>query len=367
MIENALFIFLILYTLAVIFFLGISLVFPKGQKTVGTAIEPVSIVIPFKNEAENLPTLIAWLQQQDFQGTMEVVFIDDGSDDESRAIIERARAESAFAVRLLTSRFDKKRSLTSKQQALDLGIREASYPLIALTDADMTLEKQWLRSLAVSLHPGSDLVFGHTAILPGRSFFSIFQSFQLASLFSIAAVFHHCGIAGSCMGNNLLLRKAAYLECGGHDAIGYSITEDCALLRHFRRCRRKTGIVAPFYPMAFTAAHHSLRLFLQQARRWVCGGFADGINLFITGVVFTLQNAAVVAGAAGFFSFKVRLVALINFFLTWGFLAINFQKNRSPITALFFPLYFLLLLIETIALLPAAFFKQGIVWKGNRV
>ncbi|MBN1578626.1 MAG: glycosyltransferase [Chitinispirillaceae bacterium] len=367
MIENALLVFLIVYTLFIVFFIGTSLACLKGEKTVNNLIEPVSIVIPCKNEAENLPSLIACIRRQDFPAAIEVIFIDDGSDDGSPVIIERARAGSTFPMRLFTNRFDKARLLTSKQQALDLGIRVASHPLIALTDADMTLDKKWLGSLVTSLRPGNDLVFGHTAILPGRSIFSVFQSFQLASLFSIAAVFHYCGIVGSCMGNNLLLRKAAYLECGGHDAIGYSITEDRALLRHFHRCRRKTGIVAPFCPTAYTAAHQSLRLFIQQIRRWARGGFTNGMNLVIAAIVFTVQNAAVVAGAAGCFSYNVRLVALVNFFLTWAFLAISFKKNRSPVTALFFPVYFIFLLIETIVLLPGALFKRGIVWKGNRV
>ena len=367
MIELALLFILTLYASLIIFLINVAFRFPGGQKIAEATIEPVSIVIPCKNEAHNLPRLIASIKQLEYPAAMEVVFIDDDSVDDTATIIEQVRRESGIPIRLLKNRFEKKIGLTSKQQALDLGIREALYPCIALTDADMSFDKQWLLSLAVSLKPGIDLVFGHTAIIPGRSFFALFQSFQLAFLFSIAALFHYCGIPGSCMGNNILLRKTAYLECGGYTAIGYAITEDRALLRQFRRCGRTTGIVVPFLPTAFTAAHSSRRLFFQQAARWVRGGFSNGIHLLAAGLLFTLQNSALIAGAAGLLSERLQLLALVNTLLTWMLLLITFKKLKPPVSALLFPFYFPLLIIETILLIPALFPIKRIIWKGRPV
>ncbi len=368
MIESTIIVFLTAYALFILFVTVTALRHPRQAASFNKAAENVSIVIPCKNEAVNIPALTASLERQNYPGKIEVVFVNDDSVDETAAVIEKVRDSACrIDIRSLAGTYETACHLTSKQQALDLGIHEATYPLIALTDADMIMDMQWLSSLTCSLKPDSDLIFGHTAILPDGSVFTFFQSFQLEFLFAVASVFHYCGIIGSCMGNNLLLRKQAYLDSGGQKAIGYTITEDRALLRHFQRSHRKIHIVAPFVPTAYTIPHRSLHAFLLQMRRWAGGGFGTGINLLFFGLAFTLQNAIFLLGVTGFFTGGTRLIGISNFILTWFFLFVSFKKNRSPVPAFLFPVYYLFLLVETIVLLPLLLFQRKIIWKGRTV
>lgn len=57
----------------------------------------ISIVVPLYNEAESLPELHAWIQKVMFanQFSYEVVFVDDGSKDDSWAVIETLKAQDA--------------------------------------------------------------------------------------------------------------------------------------------------------------------------------------------------------------------------------------------------------------------------------
>ena len=57
----------------------------------------ISIVIPLFNEAESLPELHAWIQKVMLahQFSYEVVFVDDGSKDDSWAVIETLKAQDA--------------------------------------------------------------------------------------------------------------------------------------------------------------------------------------------------------------------------------------------------------------------------------
>ena len=56
----------------------------------------LSIVIPLMNEAESLPELAAWIERvmQANGFTYEIVFIDDGSTDESWTVIENLQAKN---------------------------------------------------------------------------------------------------------------------------------------------------------------------------------------------------------------------------------------------------------------------------------
>ena len=62
----------------------------------------ISVIIPFLNEAESLPALLAAIEdyaaRQDF--SLEIVLVDDGSTDNSVAII-RAAAPKTFSIKLV--------------------------------------------------------------------------------------------------------------------------------------------------------------------------------------------------------------------------------------------------------------------------
>ncbi len=369
MTENILLVFLLLFASVIIILIIAALRFPYKSKDgrCDTGSKPVSIVVPCKNEAENIPVFIDSIKLLEYPAPFEVIFIDDESDDDTKAIVEKASRESIVSIRLIENRFRKNTRLTGKQQAIDIGINKASYPYIVLTDADMTFSRNWLLSLVKSLDPDIDLAFGHTAILPGRSLFGLLQSFQLSFLFSVAAMFHFCGITGSCMGNNIILRKAAYLDCGGFKSIGYSITEDRALLRHFRQCGKSINIVIPFFPIAYTVPHSSFRPFFQQACRWIRGGFSGGLNLSAAALLLTLQNISLIAATAGLLPEKTFFLTIVNAFLMWIFLFISFKKIKAPVSAFWFPLYLLFLIIETFLLLPALLPNRKILWKGRSI
>jgi cellulose synthase/poly-beta-1,6-N-acetylglucosamine synthase-like glycosyltransferase len=275
-----------------VFILGLILALfaKKSATTENSSPYPVSIVIPFRNEQGHLKTLLQSLQQQSYRGQYEILLINDGSTDESVKIINELKKQSAVEITVLDSPYDPDCRLTSKQQALDFGISKAKYEWVALTDADMKLQPEWLNSLMMNANQKIDLVFGHTAIVPDNRIFSHIQAFQLEFLFCAAYSFHKAGISGSCMGNNMLISKQAYQKAGGQKAIGYNIVEDRALLNLFRKKKMKICCPEPFMPLAFTFPCESWHHFFHQFRRWARGGFVWHSNLFFIGLLFSLQN-----------------------------------------------------------------------------
>lgn len=357
---------LLCYTMVVILLL-IGVLLPDQTAAVSDGALPtlLSIVVPCKNEENNIAPLLASLLQQEYPHAVEIIFVNDESTDLTTTEILKVVHREKVSIRIIDSVFNPKRPLTSKQQALDLGIRQAASDYIITTDADMTFSSGWLRTLiTAAVHHRAHLVYGHTAIICNdKSIFSLLQQFQLSFLFAIAYALQKIGVPGSCMGNNMLVLKNAYLESGGYDAIGHTITEDRALLLHFKKQKKKVTIATPFTPAAFTYAIPALTDFFQQALRWAIGGFNHRSNLLFIAFVFTFQNIFIVLSVSGKLPHSITAGALGNFMLTWLFVAVTFRKNRAPASPLQFPFYFLFLLGESITLPFFLLFNRRIRWK----
>ncbi|MEW5728235.1 MAG: glycosyltransferase family 2 protein [Pseudomonadota bacterium] len=101
------------------------------SETPELAVPELAVVVPVKNEAENILPLIEEIHvalsgRLDF----EVVYVDDGSDDDTPAILAEAR--KAFP-RLRVVRH---RASCGQSQAVATGVRHARAPLIATLDGD---------------------------------------------------------------------------------------------------------------------------------------------------------------------------------------------------------------------------------------
>jgi glycosyltransferase involved in cell wall biosynthesis len=93
----------------------------------------LSLIIPLKNEAESLPELEAWIRRVcEAQGyEYEVLFVDDGSNDGSWAVIERLKTGNP-AVRGI-----KFRRNYGKSAALQTGFEAARGEIVITMDADL--------------------------------------------------------------------------------------------------------------------------------------------------------------------------------------------------------------------------------------
>jgi cellulose synthase/poly-beta-1,6-N-acetylglucosamine synthase-like glycosyltransferase len=332
----------------------------------GTAPAGISLIIPFNNEAHNLSALLASLSRQEYAGPWEVLLVNDGSCDNYREAAGPFLNSFPARLRIVDSVFDKSVCLTSKQQALDKGVSDAGFEWCIFSDADMIFENDWLAAFAANAVPGRDLVFGHTT-MTGKGLFNALQRFQLEFLFAAAYSFHAAGIAGSCMGNNLLIRKKAYTGLGGQTKIGYSIVEDRDLYRALRDRRYAVAPANPFLAKAATLPCASLSQFYHQMLRWARGGFSFNSMLLPAGLLLTVQNIALLAALCGLLSSAPMTLSFANFFLTMLYVYCAFRKTGSRESALFFPVYYALMLAETAVLLFSFLITPKVEWKGRKL
>ncbi len=359
--------FICCYTAAIIY-LTVSVLKNTGSEIATSKVNGISIVIPFRNEEKNIPDLLSSLGKQDYIGPFEIILVNDGSTDDSLGKIHDHKHLLPCEPIVLDSTFDPGLKLTSKQQALETGFRRASHQWIALTDADIRLSSSWLSSLSINATPDTALLFGHTSILTEKiNPFHLFQAFQLEFLFAAAFAMHQAKIPGSCMGNNLLVSKSAYMECGGQKAIGYNIVEDMALLNLFLRQKKPVSANQPFTPTAFTPPEDKLCGFLNQTKRWALGGFSSSPVLALAGLLFFLQNILFLSVPFMPIHPALSVAVCANFLLTWLFIATAFRKTGSCCRAIYFPFYYSFLLLESAVLLFSMLLKPGIEWKNRKI
>ncbi|MCG2615270.1 glycosyltransferase family 2 protein [Terrimonas sp. NA20] len=93
----------------------------------------ISVVIPLLNEDESLPELTAWIERvmQEHQYSYEVIYVDDGSTDNSWSVIEELRAKNHHIKGIKFQRN------YGKSAGLNEGFRAAQGDVIITMDADL--------------------------------------------------------------------------------------------------------------------------------------------------------------------------------------------------------------------------------------
>ncbi len=117
----------------------------------------ISIVVPLLNEAESLPELLAWIERvmQANQFTYEVVFIDDGSTDNSWQIIQQLAAQNPNVKGI------KFRRNYGKSAALNEGFSVVQGDVVITMDADLQDSPDEIPELyRMIVEEGYDIVSG---------------------------------------------------------------------------------------------------------------------------------------------------------------------------------------------------------------
>lgn len=242
----------------------------------------VSVVVAAMDEQDALPHLLASLAAQTTTA-FELVLVDDRSSDATAAIMERHRAAAPYPVRVVRNRRPPV-DCTGKQQALDLGVAAAGGELLFFTDADCIVPPTWVAGLAAYFtgDPGGavGVVFGQLAVrstAPGRPrFLDRYQAFEQPLVHQYSTGSAGLGRPTGCFGNNLALRAPVLARIGGFRSLGYTLTEDAALIGAASRCGWRVRPATLPATQVTTEPQPSWRRFINQHVRWNGGAFFSG-------------------------------------------------------------------------------------------
>jgi cellulose synthase/poly-beta-1,6-N-acetylglucosamine synthase-like glycosyltransferase len=174
-----------------------------------------SIVVPFRNEAENLPLLLESLSRLNYpKNLFEFIFIDDASEDDSTKVITKWRMENGL---FHTTVLDNVRiSNSPKKDAISRAIPIIANEWIITTDADCLVNENWLTTLNDYIKNNEvAMLVGAVAYDGKRSFLHHFQQMDLMSLQGATIGSFGLNKAFMCNGANFAYTKKMFQELNG--------------------------------------------------------------------------------------------------------------------------------------------------------
>jgi cellulose synthase/poly-beta-1,6-N-acetylglucosamine synthase-like glycosyltransferase len=166
-------IFLILYSVLIIYyrfaFTSIPIISNSTIQQFNNS-TTLSIIIPARNEAENIEQCIQSILQNNYPTHLfEIIVVDDHSEDNTANIVKEYAAQNVKLILLKDFVTDKINSY--KKKAIEVAITQASGTLIITTDADCIVPATWLQTIA-SFYEEKKPAFIAAPVLIDASYFS---------------------------------------------------------------------------------------------------------------------------------------------------------------------------------------------------
>jgi len=174
-----------------------------------------AIVVPFRNESENLPRLLESFKKLDYPKTLfEIIFVDDFSEDNSVKLIYNWRMENGkFHTTLLENL---RISNSPKKDAITRAIPIIKNEWIITTDADCIVSENWLLTLDNYIQNHDvDMIVGSVTYDCKKSFLHHFQQLDLLSLQGTTIGSFGLGLGFMCNGANFCYTKSLFQELNG--------------------------------------------------------------------------------------------------------------------------------------------------------
>ncbi|WP_354643284.1 bifunctional polysaccharide deacetylase/glycosyltransferase family 2 protein [Kitasatospora camelliae] len=281
--------------------------------------EPVTVLVPAYNEQECIANTLHSLAASDHP--IEIIVIDDGSTDDTSAIVEEIAMPNVRLIRQPNG---------GKPAALNNGIAAASYDIVVMMDGDTVFEPSTVRELVQPFaDPSVGAVAGNAKVGNRDTLIGAWQHIEYVMGFNLdRRMYDELNIMPTIPGAVGAFRRAALLRIGGmsEDTLAEDTDVTMAMLRDGWR------VVYAERARAWTEAPASMQQLWSQRYRWSYGTMQ---------AMWKHRHAVRESGPAGRFGrvglpvvtlFGVvtpLLAPLIDLFLLYGVLFVDAQRTLS--------------------------------------
>lgn len=325
----------------------------KKSKQENYNLSQISVVIPFRNEASNIPNLLASIKQLTHL-PLEFIWVNDHSEDTSLDTLKNLPPNH----QLLHLPKDQ----TSKKAAIRVGITHAKGSYILTWDTDIQVPKTYFEHLqktpisALSIFP---------VCMQANSIWELFYELDYYFLSSINVAVSGFTNPIVASGANLLFEKESFLACDSiHQHQHIASGDDQFLLDDFKKAG-KTMQVIPINELCVTTeTPNSLKSFMQQRLRWIgkSSKIKDTTTFVISsvGIVYLVLFIFLLFTPFWLYVLPAKIIVDLLIFLPYLH-RLNRKKTTwfLPIFTCIYPIYFL-----TIVLFRLGMKTQ---WKGRSV
>lgn len=285
---------------------------PVFNKTDTAPQTKISIIIPARNEEDNIGMCLDAILAQDYpEHLYEVIVVDDHSTDKTADIVKEYKEQNIRCIQLADHTSDT--TIAYKKKALSLGIAASAGDLIITTDADCTAGSKWLYNMsAIYRQEKPVMIVAPVDFTNDGSVVQLFQSLDFMSMQGITAASHKLGLGNMSNGANLAFTKAAYNAVDGYKGIDHLASGDDYLLMmklNYAYPGRISYLKSQDV-IVKTAPQPDWGSFIQQRIRWASksGKYDDKRLTGILMLVYVYNVLMLVVGIAGIFNLSYLLL-----------------------------------------------------------
>lgn len=278
-----------------------------------------SIIVPFRNEAENLKSLLQSFADLDYpKEQFEIILVNDFSSDNYKPIIDKFKKDlhNLRCIEAVNS------DMSPKKAALTLGISKSQFDWILTTDADCHVPVNWLKAYNQKIIKDKPfLIAGLVKFRDSKSFLNRFQCLDLLSL--QATLLGAFGLKKPilCHGANLCYAKNLFYELNGFKTHQNMASGDDVFLLEaaLKKHPKKVRVLNSLEAVVTTNSEPNLKALLSQRTRWAAKATSyKNATIKIVGFVVFAMNLLLITVAVlslfGLFNIKFfLLIFLIKF------------------------------------------------------
>lgn len=322
----------------------------------------ISIVVCFRNEAPNIAQLVASLKKLNYpKEDFEVIAVNDHSCDKTLLLLQKAQEEFPNLKILSLDNVE-----LGKKAALHSGVHAAQGTIIAVTDADCRLPKEWLKQISNLMSNHVDLVCGPVTYSP-TTFFENVAAIEFGGLVASGIGAAGIGMPMYCNGANMAFRKELYLAANLHTNSTPS-GDDVFLLHYAKQNGRNIYFAFGEENCVTTAPDKNLSDLIHRRIRWGSKTpfYTDKTSKVVAFIVLTANLSLL---CLGFWciedsSLLPRFIALygLKAIIEYGLLSVHFKVNNVNLwrkyfipTLMVYPFY--------ITFTALASIRRKFVWK----
>ncbi len=324
--------------------------------------QSISVIVAARNEETSISNLLQSLVNQEYPSNkFEIIVVNDRSIDSTASIVENFSRQHPH-VRLITIESNKT-DMPHKKNALHTGIEQASFEILAFTDADCTVPRQWMNEISKHYTNDVGVVAGYSPY--GIETVNSFLRYEEYKNSLIAASAIELKNAFMCTGRNFSYRKTIYNEIGGFEEIKKSISGDDDLFLQLVQKKTDWNIRYMASPLSYvrTLPPTSFSQFVNQRTRHVSASkyYSTQIKLAFSSV--HLFHLCILIGF--FFTPFISLIALL---IKFNVDALYITKGKDVFHEEFSLMEFLidesLLVLYSFFIAPLGFIRT-FDWKGT--
>jgi cellulose synthase/poly-beta-1,6-N-acetylglucosamine synthase-like glycosyltransferase len=277
----------------------------------------VTVIIPARDEEENLPPLLQCLKAQTYPAELfEVIVIDDFSTDATADVVRNFPAPNIHLLQLSQHLSAEQRLNSYKKKAIEMAVERATGDIIMTTDADCVMGPEWITRMVQFYETYQPkFIAAPVSFYQEHNFFKALQSLDFMTMQGITGALASLKSGTMCNGANLAYERKVFYEVDGFKGIDNIASGDDMLLMFKIYSAYPEGVLYMKSEEAIvqTLPVDTFKAFMHQRIRWSSKAdkYDDKRLIWTLALVYFWNVGMLVAGIAAVFLPAWRVLGLL--------------------------------------------------------